>query len=1707
MKRLLYILFLGGVLIAFGLAAPNHARGSTAHSDVLKVTEPGSGMPGWPLPESLIPHHEPGEPFRNGDATHQITRLNTQGMQETVELQGIDAMLANGTMTDPFQGNYRLVGLDKVMFGSYAYSSPNNFSIRSFEYLSPTLNIIENSARNFGNMRYNAIAAGDLNGDFVDEQITAWVDPNDNHIYMNVGELPGSFGKITSAPAVVPHPDGSLDVLARGQDDALWFTHYDGSNWDDWDNTPGGILLSSPAAISRATGELDVFVIGLDNQIYHQHKGSGWEGWNLVDGGGHFPAIALSTPLQLLDPPAAVARSGSQLDLFRLGPDNTLWWAHSSNGVTWEPWQDLGGMLASGPGAIALGDGRMQVYALGMDGDLWYRTHNGDWGNWQWLETPDRVAGNAFPVLTSPGTGQVMVYLKGTQEQVWSALYDGSAWGPWTSLPVTYVGNATEGNMGNGLLLDGPDDHIEVNIDVSETNYAVAFWFKTTCEDCGIYSVVASDGHDRHIYLNAGDVCARVWNDETICTSGIDFSDGLWHHVVHTYDCGVLGQKLYLDGVERVSGLKDCSDFNWQTGVNIGYSADAASRYFEGVIDELAVFSRTLDVSDVTQIYTSGWDGMTGLEMGLHMEETPAVDNTMIADASGNGHHGTFYTGETTIGIMVDAGIGAAITQGDRYLFAQMADGRMQYHVNVSDGLSLQGLEVSQTFDTNRVTMDLPGVDAIENPVLDIKTGYFSGDGRQQVVLTYEDIDNNLRLEVYDMQDGFVLTKTAELTQPISNANWPRVAAGDVDGDGVDEIGFVSLEPLVNQWKMKLQIFELDRDEDGDLTGTLPQISDDDYIFPNWQFGGTLRIVAGDILTETVSTLPNDEFVVLSDWRYNGSDRDLLVWLNLYDYDSAPDEFVYSAQEFHFYAPGDENDYYSSGVGLAVGDFDGPQPGHSPEEIAVTIPKGFPTNHYPDINRYLKVYRFDRNEDGSGYDQVELSSWDVNSGMWSRYTYLDTLVAGDLDQDLVDEIVMVSHMDQDDADGQYFLDVYEFDTIGSGPEYRYPLSYDMAPRAFNLALGDFTGESIRVGPPTYRVQSKMVSPEVFLNLPPMHHDIIKSASGDNVEIVIDNGAQAIHSSGNSSTTSSTSESNREWSLSTGFDIGVGGGGHKVTASLDNTYGENFSTSTTQIDSIEFEDTTTAEYYDQVIYNGTNYAIWEYPVYGLQDGRPDEAQTISVVFPLVKTTNQPTTQQGRLCDENFYAPSHQTYNVWSYDPLGAKSDFEDFDTLIDSKPTSGGTDFSVAMSAVDESMRSSSFQNQISAGLEYSYENSLSIPFIGKAWDFSFRAYANGSYGFGEMSTLSTSFTEASNVQIGFPGNPDPSIYDIKAYLYWAKGGYLVVDYQTGPTLSGSWLLYTKPDPAFILPWYGFPDTDGEFPLTGNDAPPCGLAKQLFTHDIQLDPGYVQNGDTLTMTATVRNFSNVIPPSDVAVRFYLGDPAGGINIGSCSIPRLNLYRKDNLWPQQCQTTWVVNGGSGEEKVYAVIDPSNAFDEMHDGDDAINNNIGYGLLFVANADSFDPGLRLEQTYQSILYEDSSGVGFGLYLPTTNITETFRYELVPINLGEMRSVRDPIQVLAFGGGESEPDQYHTFSPTPAGMMAFYRNEDLLPGMDEADLTLYRLDGYAWVDATCPNYESVRFPKDNRLAVPICRTGIFVLSDEAPLVEFEINLPLVMK
>jgi len=158
------------------------------------------------------------------------------------------------------------------------------------------------------------------------------------------------------------------------------------------------------------------------------------------------------------------------------------------------------------------------------------------------------------------------------------------------------------GRSNQAARFDGTDDYVEVSIDVPETDYGLSLWFKTSCRNCGIFSVVAGNSHDRDVYLSNGNICARVYSDQTVCTSGTDYANGRWHHVVHTIGSSIGGQKIYVDGQEQASGTKAQSDFTGQTGVKIGYTVSAANDYFDGLIDQVTIVRGAITIADVNAL-------------------------------------------------------------------------------------------------------------------------------------------------------------------------------------------------------------------------------------------------------------------------------------------------------------------------------------------------------------------------------------------------------------------------------------------------------------------------------------------------------------------------------------------------------------------------------------------------------------------------------------------------------------------------------------------------------------------------------------------------------------------------------------------------------------------------------------------------------------------------------------------------------------------------------------------------------------------------------------------------------------------------------------------------------------------------------------------------------------------------------------------------
>jgi hypothetical protein len=219
---------------------------------------------------------------------------------------------------------------------------------------------------------------------------------------------------VTSSEALgqySPYPpgfSGYADFFAVDTSGTLWHTPMNGNNV--WDSL-GGICTSSPAAVAWSSSYFrqDVFVRGSDGAVWWKYyQNDGWSGWQSL-GGKLAPGAA----------PAVASWSAGRLDVFVEGQEGNLW--HKGYDGAWSGWQNLGGKLTSSPAATSgFGSptpsttGNIQVFVRGSDNAVWQKNWNGAaWSSWESLY------GQAAP-NTGPAVSQdLWVIVQGTDHQLW----------------------------------------------------------------------------------------------------------------------------------------------------------------------------------------------------------------------------------------------------------------------------------------------------------------------------------------------------------------------------------------------------------------------------------------------------------------------------------------------------------------------------------------------------------------------------------------------------------------------------------------------------------------------------------------------------------------------------------------------------------------------------------------------------------------------------------------------------------------------------------------------------------------------------------------------------------------------------------------------------------------------------------------------------------------------------------------------------------------------------------------------------------------------------------------------------------------------------------------------------------------------------------------------------------------------------------------
>lgn len=179
-----------------------------------------------------------------------------------------------------------------------------------------------------------------------------------------------------SQPSVDVRPGtGIEDVVARGVDNHVYYTSFDGSQWTGWTDLGGPTYSDArPAVISYGTNHVDVYVRDSARRLMHRWwDGSSWRPWEPVGGAW-----------QLAGDPALVSWSPGRLDAFARGDDGSLIHAYFA-GAGWSSWESLGGVITTDPTPISLYAGHLDIFALGTGGLMYHKYFAGGWSGWYQL--------------------------------------------------------------------------------------------------------------------------------------------------------------------------------------------------------------------------------------------------------------------------------------------------------------------------------------------------------------------------------------------------------------------------------------------------------------------------------------------------------------------------------------------------------------------------------------------------------------------------------------------------------------------------------------------------------------------------------------------------------------------------------------------------------------------------------------------------------------------------------------------------------------------------------------------------------------------------------------------------------------------------------------------------------------------------------------------------------------------------------------------------------------------------------------------------------------------------------------------------------------------------------------------------------------------------------------------------------------------------
>ncbi|MCJ1323481.1 hypothetical protein MMC10_000142 [Thelotrema lepadinum] len=253
------------------------------------------------------------------------------------------------------------------------------------------------------------------------------------------------MGNTSSSSWLVPDADKRLNLVARGDDGAIWHIEQTAvnsgwSNWVSFGSPVGALLDGSPFLAQSADERLQLFVSSTDGRLWFivqtAPSSDTWSSWE---------SLGKPSSTILTDSAVVAPNADGRLEVFAQGADQALWhiWQTTPNG-SWSSWASLGRPSPGLQGNLCIAasqDGRLELFCLGLDGFLWHvwqTAINNGWSDWLSHGSPQgqTFAGSTLtPVIASQADGRLQLFVPSLEGDMWSIFQTvvNNGWSDWVS--------------------------------------------------------------------------------------------------------------------------------------------------------------------------------------------------------------------------------------------------------------------------------------------------------------------------------------------------------------------------------------------------------------------------------------------------------------------------------------------------------------------------------------------------------------------------------------------------------------------------------------------------------------------------------------------------------------------------------------------------------------------------------------------------------------------------------------------------------------------------------------------------------------------------------------------------------------------------------------------------------------------------------------------------------------------------------------------------------------------------------------------------------------------------------------------------------------------------------------------------------------------------------------------------------------------------